>query len=519
MGSPLPSAILTLEEASRALRVSSKTLWRLLKNNQLPAFRVGAIWRIRQSDLDAWIQTEVARSAQISFQPYLVNPTPEADLEPISSLSPQVNHRFTFVDMFAGCGGLSLGLSQAGWTGIMAVENDSMAFDTLKHNLIEKRGLFPLWPQIPKEPLDIHEFLRNKQLRTALLEARHEVTLLAGGPPCQGFSVAGARNGMDDRNELAGAFLKCVEFLKPPLVLIENVEGMDRAFKSKPRESTASVADELKARVRDHLGYVPFSEVVQASDFGVPQTRGRLFIFGVRKDLAAGVPESDLNLFAQMYRIRGALLASKNLPADRSVTVLEALCDLSSVDTVDCPDANGFKSGRYLPAISQYGKIMRADVPDDSVPDSHRFPNHTPTVKARYELFQRSLQWGRVSRKTLKENGTAKHRVVYMDPAKTAPTICTSPDDFLHFQQPRIITVREMARLQSFPDDFQFRGRYTINGPRRRYDRARVSQAGNAVPPFVAEAIGHALALVIEAIEKKHGQLDKTRDLCRSSRT
>src|SRR5205823_3877047 len=111
------------------------------------------------------------------------------------------------------------------------------------------------------------------------------ITLLAGGPPCQGFSVAGARDGLDDRNDLLETFLKYVELLEPPFVLIENVEGMDRAFRSKPRASKAAVSQEVKEVLEKELGYLAFSEIVRASDFGVPQTRNRLFIFAIRRDL------------------------------------------------------------------------------------------------------------------------------------------------------------------------------------------------------------------------------------------
>ncbi len=89
--------------------------------------------------------------------------------------------------------------------------------------------------------------------------------------------------------------------------------------------------------------------------------------------------------------------------------------------------------------------------------------------------------------------GTKKDKKVLIDPDAPVSTITTHPDEFIHYAEPRNITVREMARLQSFPDDFEFKGRYTINGPRRKFDVARCSQVGNAVPPLFAEAIGRAL--------------------------
>jgi DNA (cytosine-5)-methyltransferase 1 len=496
--------ILTLEEVASTLKVSDKTVRRLIKGNSLPAFRVGSSWRIQRRDLSSWIDTGGSSPSPSQIARVLPFPsdtqiaTPVTSLPVISKSSPFPP---TFVDLFAGCGGLSLGLGNAGWKGILAVEHDAMAFETLKYNLLDKKNYFPKWPaSVPKKPLDVLDLLgpAHKKLLKSLKE---ETTLLAGGPPCQGFSVAGARNGMDERNDLAKAFLEFVECVNPPFVLVENVEGMDRAFKSKPRESKHSVAQEIMTRLRDDLGYEPYSAILQTSEFGVPQARSRLFIFGVRKDLAVGIDPDELNLFAQMQRIREAFLTDKSLPTDRPVTVLEGMGDLSSVECVECPDAAKFQSGRYLKAKSQYSRLMRIGMSSKSIPDSHRYPNHSPYIRERYELFQRELEWGRISRNTLKANGTGKHRVVYIDPTRPAPTLTTSPDDFLHFEQPRIITVREMARLQSFPDWFEFKGRYTINGPRRRFDRARVSQTGNAVPPFVGEVIGHALSLILKAIE------------------
>jgi DNA (cytosine-5)-methyltransferase 1 len=497
-------SVMTLEEVATTLRVSDKTVRRLVKSSSLPVFRVGGGWRIRKNDLNTWIATGGSSPATPAPAGTLAFPAPDVllPLDTLPSIDALETYKPTFVDLFAGCGGLSLGLGNAGWEGVLAVEHDAMAFETLKFNLLDNKNIFPHWPaNISKVPLDVLDLLEpsNKELLSSL---KSSVTLLAGGPPCQGFSVAGARNGMDERNDLAEAFLKVIQRVKPPFVLVENVEGMDRAFKSKPRESKHSVAQEIMERLRSDLGYTPFSAVIQTSEFGVPQARSRLFIFGVRNDLAKGMKLEDINLFTQMQRLRKAFLAGKGLPTDRPVTVMEGMGDLSSVENVECPDASKFQSGKYLKASSQYSRLMRKGVSKSSIPDSHRFPNHSAYIKERYELFQRELQWGRISRHTLKANGTGKHRVVYIDPTQPAPTLTTSPDDFLHFEQPRIITVREMARLQSFPDWFEFKGRYTINGPRRKFDRARVSQTGNAVPPFVGEMIGYALSQVIQGIQR-----------------
>jgi DNA (cytosine-5)-methyltransferase 1 len=136
---------------------------------------------------------------------------------------------------------------------------------------------------------------------------------------------------------------------------------------------------------------------------------------------------------------------------------------------------------------------MRRGIPNAHIPNSHRFSEHTPRILDFYRKVQTDKVFGRLPKAYLVANGTKKDKKVLIDPASPASTITTHPDEFIHFRAPRNITVREMARIQSFPDDFVFKGRYTINGPRRKHDVARCSQVGNAVPPLLAEAVGWAL--------------------------
>ena len=131
---------------------------------------------------------------------------------------------------------------------------------------------------------------------------------------------------------------------------------------------------------------------------------------------------------------------------------------------------------------------------------SHRFSKHGPDVQRLYTLAHDTQPPGRLPKQFLLDNGTKKDKKVLLDQDAPVSTITTHPDEYIHYLEPRNITVREMARLQSFPDDFKFYGRYTINGPRRRFDVARCSQVGNAVPPLMAEGIGLALKSVLAAL-------------------
>ncbi len=141
--------------------------------------------------------------------------------------------KYTVIDLFAGCGGLSLGLYQAGWQGIFAIEKNPCAYATLSYNLIEKKKHFN-WPKwLPQEPLDIAEV--NKTYSKQLKNLRGTVDLVAGGPPCQGFSMAGRRIEDDVRNQLVFAYIDFISMVMPKILLFENVKGFTYAFDKKKK--------------------------------------------------------------------------------------------------------------------------------------------------------------------------------------------------------------------------------------------------------------------------------------------
>jgi DNA (cytosine-5)-methyltransferase 1 len=154
-----------------------------------------------------------------------------------------------FVDVFAGCGGLSLGLKRAGWAGLFAVEKDAFAFETLSSNFPGNKG--PLsynWPAaIERKAWDIRRLIKTR--RAALEELSGKVDLLAGGPPCQGFSHAGRRRRDDPRNRLFEVYLELVEIFQPTLVLVENVRGFTSDFKTARKDSIKNFAETLEERL------------------------------------------------------------------------------------------------------------------------------------------------------------------------------------------------------------------------------------------------------------------------------
>lgn len=400
------------------------------------------------------------------------------------------------IDLFAGCGGLALGLHRAGHSLVFAVEKDPMAFETFRTNFLAPEAPYhvqDLWPTwLPKEPLDIHYFLRDKQALARLQKLSPEIDMICGGPPCQGFSVGGLRDGNDARNDLPQRYVEFVRLVQPKFVLLENVEGMTRAFLSKPGAFETSFIQWVENEL-DEMGYNAHFRIINAADFGVPQLRRRVFLFGVKKAWCAETGLSPERFFEMLEESRAGFISGLGLKASRSVTVREAIDDLDSAERVTCPDSHKFQAGTYKKASSRYSELLRKGMPDGAIPDSHRFSKHTERILEFYQKVHDSGLWGRLPKEFLRTHGTKKDKKVLIDPNAPASTITTHPDEFIHYRECRNITVREMARIQSFPDDFVFRGRYTINGERRRLDVARCSQVGNAVPPLLAEAIGQVL--------------------------
>lgn len=408
------------------------------------------------------------------------------------------------IELFAGCGGLALGMHRAGWNGLFAVERDRMAFETLEANLVNAKApyrVFNQWPNwMPRQSTDLVALLGDEEFCGHLRGLRGTVDLVAGGPPCQGFSVGGKRDGEDERNSLVYRMLDFVELVQPRAVLIENVEGMARRFVSKPGTAGTSVAEDAIAKLED-LGYIASYHLINSADFGVPQARRRVAIVGV---LSAGMTRQELHDLTALAIERGAkaVRLEHGLPEDGVITVKEAIDDLSGSRLVPSPDSPRFKSGTYTAPRSAYAKLMRDGVAGGAIPDSHRMSVHGEGVRSLYELAHRTQKPGRLSKEFLLENGTKKDKKVLLDAAAVVATITTHPDEYIHYKHPRNITVREMARLQSFPDLFTFHGRYTINGPRRRFDVARCSQVGNAVPPLMGEGLGRAVIEVLAEVDQ-----------------
>ena len=457
-----------------------------------------------------------------------------------------------FIDLFSGCGGLSLGLLNAGYTGLFAIERSPDAFSTLKRNLIDQefvelKGRYE-WPKnLEIKNHDILERLDNPIFLESLdlLGRKGEVDLIVGGPPCQGFSSAGKRDPNDPRNQLAFAYLEIVRRVQPKYILMENVRGITHAF-SKAGGQSIPISEQIEQTLA-RQGYVPFHFIEDSSAWGVPQARHRFVLIAIRKDLfeigtgteinplqlldmgktmSSGV-EKQLKLFAEEFK------KEKGLPS--VVTSLDALQDLKTLYSSGKPRrlsdvpredsrATGFKQiveyGPLTQGNPAYVTLMKKDWCGKRIPNfGLRLPNHTDKVKERFDLIlhhieEKAMQdkYNLARGRTLpmayrkEELQSRKHSLTVLDPKKPSGTVTTLPDDILHYDEPRIMTVREMARLQSFPDWFRFEGPYTTGGDLRKKTCPKYTQVGNAVPPLMAEGLGLFLKRELGGLINKFAQ-------------
>jgi DNA (cytosine-5)-methyltransferase 1 len=392
----------------------------------------------------------------------------------------------TYIDLFAGCGGLSLGLHNAGWKGLFAIEKNPQAFKTLEFNLINKVKHFSWVKWLPQQAHDINTIIG--QYADELRGLRRKVTLVAGGPPCQGFSIAGQRNEKDERNKLIDSYISFVSLVKPDLIFFENVRGFTMEFKSnaiKGKKYSQIVTAKLSEE-----GYNVYGQLVNFGEYGVPQKRTRFILVGIRNDIKGSSVEKAKSFFGKLEENKFKFLQQKGL--DGNPTVEDALSDLLKDDKLaDTPDRKGFKSGFYKKAASNYQHYIRMHVEMAEIPDSHSFAKHTDLIIKRLQHIQ-SLH---ISGKNIKGNikdglGITKQVLIPLSANEQSPTITSNPDDLIHYSEPRTLTVREYARLQSFPDDYEFKGKYTTGGKLRKNEIPRYTQIGNAIPPLFGEQVG-----------------------------
>jgi len=399
-----------------------------------------------------------------------------------------MQEQHTYIDIFAGCGGLSLGLHNAGWKGLFAIEKSPHAFNTLYHNLICKKNHFDWVDWLPQKAHDINEIIENYSENLKGLQGK--VTMIVGGPPCQGFSIAGQRNEKDERNTLINSYIDFVDLVKPDMIFFENVKGFTMEFrnnKQKGKKYSQIVISKLEEK-----GYNVHGELINFGDYGIPQKRTRFILVGIRKDIKKSSKEKAKLFFEKLEQNKFRFLQEKGLSANP--TIEDALSDLlGNNGFVETPDRKGFKSGLYLEARTDYQRLARKGV-KDKLPNSHSFAKHTMKVIERLKQVQAvTFKCKNISEELKQQLEINTQVLVPLKANEQSPTVTSHPDDMIHYCEPRILTVRECARLQSFPDWFEFQSKYTTGGKLRRKEVPRYTQVGNAIPPLFGEQAGLVL--------------------------
>lgn len=381
----------------------------------------------------------------------------------------------TAVSLFSGAGGFCDGVRLAGWNVVCAVESDPQACRTHAANFSDV-ALFKG---------DIAGFLQDEQPGVPSLRdlAARKIDMVYGGPPCQGFSQIGPRNLGDPRNRLYEEFVRVVRLLRPRAFVMENVPNM-----------VAMKNGHFRTKILDAFREVGYSRTailpVVASDFGVPQHRRRVFVFGIRDRLPfAGDFEETIKALVEREK------------SDTLVTVREALSDLpETVSEDDGPLPYPKKpGGRY----SDFQKLMRLDWDHELLPSARKRKNlaedelhnhHTKGIEARRMKIIAAIQPGARgdSLPAALWNGTRGHKWRRLDPEKPSYTILAQMhrdlSEWIHPTHDRWITVREAARLQSFHDGFIFHGS----------EWQQLKQVGNAVPPLMGRAVARAVSGLLD---------------------
>lgn len=337
----------------------------------------------------------------------------------------------TVIDLFSGCGGLSLGFEKAGYKILAGVDNWSDALKTFSHNHEDSRAILN-----DLSTLDIKSFIKEEKLK--------KVDIVIGGPPCQGFSIAGKRIVDDERNMLYKSFLAFVKELKPKVFLMENVPNIMSMGKGVVKDA---ILEDFTS-----IGYNVSTKILLASDFGVPQNRKRAFFIGVKDN-------------KQKFEFPEPTQTEK-------INTKDAISDLPDIDLED-----GVKYP--LPPISPFQKAMRNG---NKYLYNHQLTNHKPKT---VEIISLVPDGGNYKNLPKNLQGTRKVNIAWtrLNSKKPSFTIDTGHRHHFHYKYNRVPTVRESARIQSFPDDFIFLGSKT----------SQYKQVGNAVPPILSRVLAQSI--------------------------
>ena len=348
-------------------------------------------------------------------------------------------NKLKILDLFSGCGGLSLGFKMAGFNIVGAIDNDLDSIETFKKNFVNGKFISE----------DIYKFKAEK-----IKKLFSKVDIIIGGPPCQGFSNANRwhKNYRDPRNSLFLKFIEFVKIIKPKMLLIENVRGI-------LSNSNGEIIKNIK-KVLNKLDYSVSFKVLDASEYGVPQIRKRVFIVG-----------NKIN--EEVFH--------KYLKKRKKVTLREVLSELYHLEKSNKRRLNGNLSNNYI----KYLRKKNSDVLNhDTV-----YPAKSTIEKIKY--VKQGENWKKIPKKLFKKSRSNRHSSAFkrLSEKDLSVTIDTgnAHSNYFHPIFNRIPTPREAARIQSFKDSFKFIGSRT----------SQYRQIGNAVPPLLAKEIAVSFKKII----------------------
>ncbi len=356
---------------------------------------------------------------------------------------------YRVVDLFCGCGGFSKGFEQAGFELVLGLDSWQDALETYAANFRHAKTVLA----------DINN-ITVEHIKTDWNLQPGEIDVIIGGPPCQGFSLSGKRLMDDPRNKLYKSYVEIVSFLRPKVFVMENVPGIVKLFDGKVQEEITG--DFTK------LGYTVNKQQLSAEQFGVPQQRKRVFFVGIDNSRLRNTREFPV------------LAPTHGSGAKPCITVKQAISDLDFI-----PDDTALDECieyRY-PAENTYQKKMRKG--------SRRVYNHVATLHTQKtkDIIAMVPDGGNYKNLPVELWQTRKVNIAWtrMNSEKPCFTIDTGHNHHFHYKENRVPTVRESARIQSFPDTFHFLGIKT----------SQLKQVGNAVPPLLAQALAREVHSIL----------------------
>ena len=349
------------------------------------------------------------------------------------------------VDLFCGAGGFSIGFEMAGFNSILAIDKWEQAIETYNYNRKNKIA----------STTDIYDYT-DGMLNS--LKKKNNIVGIIGGPPCQGFSMVGTRDAKDERNSLYLQYVRFVKIIKPQFFILENVRGL---LNLKGGYFKDDIIDRFSK-----LGYNVCYKVLRASDYGVPQNRERVFFVGLRKDIYK-------DIFFDFDKIE-----KKDM-----VTTKMALSDLPSLDR-----GEDFTKYRSEP-LNDFQALMRKN--------SKKVENNEGTEHTKQTIdIIKKVPDGKCIRDISEELYKVRnYNAAFKRMNSNAPsgTIDCGHRNYFHYEENRIPTVREAARIQSFPDNYIFTGNKST----------QYTQVGNAVPPLLALAIAKEIKKMLRRINNE----------------